>query len=345
MKKKILISVMVIVPVIMIFLSGWIAKGMWINYQKEPLPKMKAVRQGEYRLINPLLMCGTEGNAIGEKEILPSRNGIENLIKAKTDKYRLAHVAVYFRNLNQGASFGINEEEKFAPASLLKVPLMIAWLKEAENNPQLLSKKIKYDRSIGDDNATINIRPSRAVIPGRSYSIEELIYMMIVHSDNNAKTMLFNNIDQRKLIKLYLSLGTGIPSINQPDDFMSVLEYSTFFRILFNSSYLSRDMSEKAMQYLAETEFRNGIVAGVPPNIVVAHKFGERTLGSSGEIKELHDCGIVYYPNDPYLLCIMSQGSNFSALDDIIGNISRRIYQEVDFRHRHESPFIAEPDR
>ena len=93
-------------------------------------------------------------------------------------------------------------------------------------------------------------------------------------------------------------------------------------------------MSEKALSYMSEVDFKQGLVAGVPGGIAIAHKFGEKTVGASGEIKQLHDCGIVYYPNNPYLLCVMSRGDSFEYLDDTIREISHIVYEEVDRQQR-----------
>ena len=110
---------------------------------------------------------------------------------------------------------------------------------------------------------------------------------------------------------------------------MSVEEFATFFRVLYNATLLSKDMSEKALDLLARAEFKEGLVEGVPASVTVAHKFGERVFGSNGEIKELHDCGIVYYPEHPYLLCVMTKGSSFEYLDDGIREISHIVYEKV----------------
>jgi len=103
--------------------------------------------------------------------------------------------------------------------------------------------------------------------------------------------------------------------------------------MLYNASYLNKELSEKALQYLSEVDFKQGLVSGVPQGIVVAHKFGEKVFGSSAEIKQLHDCGIVYYPRHPYLLCVMTRGASFEYLDDTIRQISSLVYQEVDAQH------------
>ena len=115
---------------------------------------------------------------------------------------------------------------------------------------------------------------------------------------------------------------------------MPVRMYASFFRVLFIASYLNKEMSQKALAYLMRSDFNEGIVAGVPPSVLVAHKFGERVSGARLEDRQLHDCGIVYYPNSPYLLCIMSRGSDFTTLDDIIKDLSLLVYKEVDRRHR-----------
>jgi hypothetical protein len=157
---------------------------------------------------------------------------------------------------------------------------------------------------------------------------------MIVHSDNNAYFLLFSGIDPKVLHRVYTDLGLEVPKVRSRDDYMTVNEYASFFRILFNASYLTREYSEKALKYLSEVDFPYGIVAGTPPGIPSALKFGERTLGNSGEIKQLHDCGIVYYPGHPYLLCVMTRGASFEFLDDTIREIARAAFEEMDRQYR-----------
>ena len=80
--------------------------------------------------------------------------------------------------------------------------------------------------------------------------------------------------------------------------------------------------SEKALDILSKTTFNDGLVAGVDKGITVSHKFGEYV----GQQIELHDCGIIYYPENPYFLCIMTRGDNLDNLKDVIKNISGQIY-------------------
>jgi len=82
------------------------------------------------------------------------------------------------------------------------------------------------------------------------------------------------------------------------------------------------------LEFLSQVEFKEGIVAGVPRDVVVSHKFGERGTADSNTL-QLHDCGIVYYPSNPYLLCVMTRGSDFEKLKEVIKTISATIYREI----------------
>lgn len=98
---------------------------------------------------------------------------------------------------------------------------------------------------------------------------------MITNSDNEAKELLIQDIDETFLQKVYTEIGINTAG-DLTKDFISVKDYSGFFRLLYNATYLNRDLSEKALKILSKTNFDKGITAGLPKGITVAHKFGER---------------------------------------------------------------------
>jgi beta-lactamase class A len=112
------------------------------------------------------------------------------------------------------------------------------------------------------------------------------------------------------------------------------MNYAIFFRVLFNASYLDKEYSEKAMELLAQSDFNDGLVAGLPRGVIVAHKFGERGNLPGSSDYQLHDCGIVYYPNHPYLLCVMSRGNDIQHLENSIAQVSRFVYDEIDNQYK-----------
>lgn len=318
-----------VIAVLLLFLAGFISGWFGRNWLHQGTP-IKEMRLGGYDFINPLLECDPGGNVIADT-LVPFQYKVQTLVDRQKEKNLADHVSVYFRELNEGLSFSIDANEKFAPASLVKIPLLIAYLKWAEAEPLLLKSRLRFN--LEDQTARQHIEPAYRLEPGKSYLIEDLLYRMIVYSDNNAFFLLYANVKPAIFRKVYTDLGLEVPKVRGPYDYVSVSEYASFFRILFNASYLNRESSQKALYYMSDTAFKRGLVGGVPHAVAVAHKFGEMTLGASQEIKQLHDCGIVYYPGNPYLLCIMSRGESFEHLDSTIQQVSHLVFEEVDRQH------------
>lgn len=294
----------------------------------------KEMRLGGYQFINPLLECEVEGSQVEFSRLIPFKDKIKLVVEQRISRKEISNLAVYFRDLNNGPWFGIDERALFSPASLLKIPVMISILKEAEAKPEFLSKKIRYTGN-KDHNEQEVFKPQFPIERGKSYTIDELLLHSIADSDNNANALLSDAVSSMHHTMTYRNLGIPKPSKGVAGDFMSVKEYASFFRVLFNASYLSKEMSEKALGYLSKSSFRQGIVAGVPDDVVVANKFGERIYSEQPGIKQLHDCGIVYYPDNPYLLCIMSRGKDYAELAKVISIISTEVYKEVDSQSRN----------
>jgi beta-lactamase class A len=289
-------------------------------------PNYSEIRAGGYQFTNPLLDCDNFNSSL-QKNYVDLQNKLTDYINSVLNNGTANHVSVYFRSLNDGPWIGINENDNYSPASLLKVPILIAVLKKAESNNAILKKKILYNKTI-EDNVSPNIVDKKSIILGNSYTVDELLEYMIIHSDNNAKALLLGLIGDEFLTSVMLDLGVNLKTRDLTIDFISVKEYSSFYRILYNSSYLSRQMSEKALEILSRTEFKKGIPDKLPKNIKISHKFGERGFADSN-LKQLHDCGIVYFSDSPYLLCIMTKGSDFKILATIISDISGIVYNSV----------------
>lgn len=280
----------------------------------------------QYEYINPLLECDSN---IGNYKLLNStEKAVNDLIDKSVASGAINTAAVYYRDLNNGPWFGINEETRFTPASLIKVPMMILYYKKAETDPTILQTKLKVDLGISRGLQQAYIKPDEELMNGEEYTIDELIDVMIAKSNNTAYLMLKEHLDQKEFNALFNDFGINIEELEKSTDgsILSIREYSSFFRILYNSSYLSRDYSEKALKLLSQSDFSIGIEAGLPREIVVADKFGERHYPNSNE-GQLHDCGVVYKPDNPYLVCIMTRGKDFEKLPSVISQISKIIYE------------------
>ncbi|MDD4106850.1 MAG: class A beta-lactamase-related serine hydrolase [Candidatus Shapirobacteria bacterium] len=280
-----------------------------------------------YKYINPILECNSDISL--NSKLTPIKESIESIINQEVSKKNITFASIYYRDLNNGPWFGINEKEYFSPASLIKVPILIAYLKKAETDPSLLQKKLTVSDNPETGNNIQNIKPSVATVVKQEYTIEKLLEEMIIYSDNNAYNTLAENLTGDEIMKVYQDLDVDISKAfeNPNGNIITVKNYASFFRILYNGSYLNNEMSEKALKLLNQVEYKDALVAGVPKDIMVSHKFGERKYLDTNEI-QFHDCGIVYFPKKPYLLCVMTKTTqNANKAINFIKEISQVVYR------------------
>ena len=284
------------------------------------------VRLGAQGLINPFLYAASKDSNSSFK---PLKSKLNNKIKEDIQAGFSSVISVYFNDLNTGKWTGVNEDEKFAPASLLKVPTMIAYLKAAETDPAILRADLLYNGSF-DGNAAEDIKPLKSIEAGHAYTADDLLRFMIGYSDNNAFLILSKYIGDPAVTGVINDLNIQYPTSTPTVDFMSPKEYSRFFRVLYSSTYLTKGMSQKALELLSYSDFPQGIESGLPEGTTVAQKFGERYFTKEdGVNKELHDCGIVYHPKNPYVLCIMTKGTDIEKMTAAIHDLSAVAWQEV----------------
>lgn len=283
----------------------------------------------KYEHINQMAVCSDK--VIDKRGYLELKTELQNYIEAERSAGRLELASVYFRDLNNGPVLGINEQANFSSASLLKLPIAIALLKEAENDPTILNTVIT-NNPIPSDLIQAYI-PADKLKSGQTYTLEEILRYQLIYSDNQANNLIINYLWDRErsdeiILRTLRELGLILPHSYEDQD-ISTRAYASLFRLLYHISYLDEESSEKILSILAESDFNVGLERGVPDSIQVAHKFGERYYG---KIKQLHDCGIIYFPRNPYLLCVMTQGKDFSELSEIITAISKMFYEEVNSR-------------
>lgn len=282
---------------------------------------------------NPALNYTELKDSIMNNKNINLWNQINDYISYKKSLWDITHLSVYYRNLNNWWWFGINEKEEFSPASLMKLPILLAYVKKSESVPWFLDQKIIYKKNPNLPDYKQNIPPEKQLKEWQEYSLWDVLQYMIIYSDNHASSLLELNLPSEELQRTFTDIGIQFPEIKNWsfDNNVKVRDYAAFFRILFNSSYLNRKNSEKILKLLSQIDFCDGLNQWVPGNTLISHKFWERgIIWSNGrEEKQLHDCGIIYYPNHPYVLCVMTRWYDWSKLKTLISDISQMIYTET----------------
>ncbi len=223
---------------------------------------------------------------------------------------------VYVEDLTTGAWMGINERDKFVPASLLKVPSLVATLKNVQDGT------LSFNQTVLLNEEDLNELSGSLYLKGAGYNITiaELLNWMITDSDNTALLTINRRIISEEDI-LDARLGLGIRTMLVENEELSPKEYANIFRSLYLSSYLRRSFSQYALSLMQKTHYESQLPAGLPPGVKIAHKVGLYTTKGY-----YHDCGIVYLPEKPYLICVMSMNTTKERADAIISQISRETY-------------------
>ena len=284
---------------------------------------------GDYKFIHPLLAVNRTDLATPSPGYSKLAGTVQNFIDTEKATGLLTNASVYFADYKtNGGSFAINADDQYAPASMLKVVVMIGFLKESDSDSNIFSKTLVYNENLQHSIADIPFESPSLLVVGQSYTVEDLIHRMIVDSDNGAMYLLLDNISDSYLSQVYTDLGLHGPTADNPNYTISANDYSLFLRILYNATYLSHDSSEMALSYLSQATFKDGLVAGLPAGTIVAHKYGEHVNGTEDQVQsvELHDCGFVYPSDAPYLLCVMTKSTTLDESEKVISNISKIIY-------------------
>lgn len=326
----------------MLLFAAGVAAGYALHAASKPTSPDREIRPGRDGFTNPLLDCEVADYVRGRE--LPSFKGeLEELVAGFVGRGEADEVALYFRDLDNGPWFGIREKDTFTAASLLKVPLLMACLLQAESDPAFLRSTIRYEGLLEKEGIG-GFVAERPLEVGRTYTIEELIEQVAVYSDNYAAQLLDDRVNRDILARLYADLGLDPELVRNPlkPAAISPKAYGQLFRVLYNASYLNRASSEKLLATLARAAYADGLVAGLPPGTVVAHKFGVNSFASPEQGRaQLHDCGIVYDARRPYFLCVMTRGREEQPLARVIAQTSRFIWERVEAPQPDLEPFAV----
>lgn len=246
----------------------------------------------------------------------PLREKLSSYLSSQSD----TEVGLYFEVLNTGANITVKEDQRFFPASLIKMPTALAVMKKIEDGEWKLSNElVLFDEDKNSGYGELYKKPV-----GTRFTIEELLKQLLIESDDTAHRILIRNLDSSNYEDV-LS-GLGMSKLFDNDYNITAKEYSRIFRSLYSSSFLKRDNSQILLSWLTKTPFNNFLGSGIPSEINFSHKIGEHD-----EEQTYLDSGIVYYPDRPYILTVLVKVKNGGQekAEEIMKNISKEIYTYI----------------
>ena len=227
----------------------------------------------------------------------------------------------YFEYLPTGTSIGVNEKTQFYAASLFKVPVVMTYYHfrertKMQDDPILEIKPEYIDNNFG------NLWQKGA---GAKIKASEAVRLAIVESDNTAVKILAPYLKQQDFDAVYKALDIDFQS-DDKGTLISAKNYSSILKSLYFSSVLNKNDSHEILDLLTRTKFSDKLVAGIPSDIRAAHKIGD-FVDEKG-VYGYRDCGIIYVPRRPYILCMFSVGDEQIA-QTRMQLLSKTVYEYI----------------
>jgi beta-lactamase class A len=199
---------------------------------------------------------------------------------------RIGEYSFYFEDIDSGYTYSLNDKAIIPAASCIKLPIAMYLLKEVEANKVTLSEKvfIKEEEKVSGSGIIHEL-------DDREYSIEELLKLMIIQSDNTAANKLidilgFDNMNNAfktmELKNTFLKRKMGDVQAREKglQNLSSSFDLAQCFKMLHLDSYLQGQYSQMLLSLLKRTQNRVKIPYYIPKR--EWHNIGNKSGSLSG---------------------------------------------------------------
>ncbi len=240
-------------------------------------------------------------------------------LEAELERYAMSQDAtygMYFRDLESGASFGINELEPITAASTIKVPIVLYLNHLVAEGRVSWNERVAYD-SAADYQGGAGILQFSAR-DGDSYSLRTLANLAITISDNVAYRMLVRHLGRDSIVAFMKGLGAEM-AFPEGKNITCAKDMAAYVQAVLDFDDAHPDLGARLLDDMAHSIYHVGLPGKLPKDVRVAHKEGD----VSGVA---NDVGIVFGPR-PYILVVLSKGvQDIDAGFARIAEISKIVY-------------------
>jgi beta-lactamase class A len=250
-----------------------------------------------------------------------------------------ADVAVYFKTLDGKFEWSVRPDDVFHAASTMKVAVMIELFHQVQQGKVSLDDKIVVDnefRSIVDgspyklsaaDDSEADLYRSE----GQSRTLRDLCELMITASSNFSTNLLIEKLGVENIRATVHALGAdGVVVLRGVEDgkafekglnnTVTARGLAALLEVIAQGKRVDSVSSQEMLGILKRQKFNEGIPAGLPPGIAVAHK--------TGEITKIHHDAAIVFAKRPYVLVILVRGlADIKQSAALMAQISGELYR------------------
>lgn len=235
---------------------------------------------------------------------------------------------VVVKDLDKNWEINTNKDLRIPSASMVKIPIMMSYFYAAHEGKLSLQDVIEIrnsDKAPGSGTL-------KFAIPGKAFTIEELIRRSITESDNTATNMLIGHLGFDTLNRYFKKLGLKTTNISREmmdfkqrkrgvENYTTAGEIAQLLEQLYRGRFLDAESSRQCIEILARQKMKDRIPKKLPSEVIVAHKTGlENFL--------CHDAGIAYTDKGNFLISVLTKHKNKTAQESksVIAEVSLLAY-------------------
>jgi len=249
-------------------------------------------------------------------------NKIQNTLEGYTGRW-----GIVISNQSNGKKLEMSPESVFPAASMIKVPIMYEIMHQAAagridlNEPLVVTAQAR----VGGAGILQELRPDIMM------TIQELVTLMIILSDNTATNMLIDRIGMDAVNHRMTELGLKSTVLRRRmmdfeaaklghENHTTASDLSLLFSCITGSVGIPQKYSTLMLDILRRQQVRDKLPFYLPEETVLAHKTG--TLDGVE-----HDGGILFLADQSYIICILTADLevNYQGLQ-LVARLGKIIY-------------------
>lgn len=249
------------------------------------LPKLSVPNFSEFFLFKEqtVVVGNSTGTSTNQEKINKTKQSFKDITNGYSGIY-----AFYIHDLEGDYFYGENYNETMQAASLIKLPVMALTYKKAEEGELDLSEYKQYLQRMGK------------------------------RSDNAAYLKMLDVLGRSEVQAYITQIGMNNTSLEK--NLTTPADVGLFFKKLYGNDLVNTENKEEFLEFLTDTIFEDWMVAGIPQDITVSHKYGR-------EVHCVNDAGVVFSDN-PFIMVIMTDGVIEKEADDLFPKLSKLLYDE-----------------
>ena len=298
-------------------IGGWFSYRLYIFQKKAPAPRVTVARRAAVPKTKEELAKRIAAWKNLKKELAGEMKGFNG------------NVGLVVKDLDMNWEINSSKDRSIPSASIVKIPVMLSYFYAAHDKKIDLRSKIELKNTQKAPGSGV----LKNAVAGQSFSIENLITLMITESDNTAANILIGYLGFDTLNSYFAKLGLRHTNLSRKmmdfkerkkgvENYTTTADMAYLLEQLYRGAFLDAATSKRCLEILANQKVNDRIPKELPQGTVTAHKTGL-------EDGLCHDVGIVYTDKGAFLICVLTKhGYKYAKpAKKMIAQMSLRTYE------------------